>query len=51
MICARCDRHLKDDEAEPINMAAATGAGTTIYLCKGYCKSAPRQTTPHSIRH
>ncbi|MDQ1018349.1 hypothetical protein QFZ43_004898 [Streptomyces afghaniensis] len=49
--CARCDKPLKDDDAEPINMAAPTGSGTTMYVCKTYCRSAPTQTAPYSKRH
>jgi hypothetical protein len=49
--CARCNKPLKDDDAEPINMAAPTGSGTTIYVCKTYCRSAPTQTAPYSRQH
>jgi hypothetical protein len=50
--CARCNKPLKDDDAEPINVAAPTGSGTTIYVCnKTYCRSASTQTAPCSRRH
>jgi hypothetical protein len=51
--CARCNEPLKGDEVKEIDVAAPTGAGTKITVCRDYsaCKPAPTQTAPYSIRH
>jgi hypothetical protein len=48
--CARCNKPLKDDEADPIDMAAPTGPGVKIFVCKTHCKPVPTQTSPVSTR-
>ena len=49
MFCQRCDRPLTDDEAETIVTEGATGAGSTITVCRILCKPSPRQTAPSGL--
>ncbi|CAL9504731.1 hypothetical protein SUDANB126_03512 [Streptomyces sp. enrichment culture] len=46
MFCQRCDKPLRDDEAERIDNGGATGAGSTITVCRIPCRPTPRQTAP-----
>lgn len=49
MFCQRCDKPLKGDEAETIVNEGATGAGSTITVCRAPCKPTPRQTSPSGL--
>jgi hypothetical protein len=47
MICARCDKPIEShEEALPVVIPGASGAGATIYVHKWLCPKAPRQTYP-----
>ncbi|MGA5603986.1 hypothetical protein ACPCUF_23620 [Streptomyces griseoincarnatus] len=46
MFCQRCDRPLKDDEAEVFDNPGTSGAGSTIVVCKEWCTPSPHQTSP-----
>ncbi|MFJ9657630.1 hypothetical protein ACIRPR_06630 [Streptomyces griseoflavus] len=47
MFCQRCDKPLKADEAEKIDHHGATGAGSTITVCRIPCRPTPQQTAPY----
>lgn len=47
MFCQRCDKRLKEDGAKRITHAGATGAGSTIIVCRIPCRPTPRQTYPY----
>lgn len=44
MYCQRCDKPLTDDEAVTIDNGGATGAGSTVTVCRIPCRPTPRQT-------
>ena len=45
-ICARCDHRILPGEEEPVDNAAPTGPGSTVYIHRVLCKQAPHQSTP-----
>lgn len=46
MICARCDKPMKDEDAEPVDYDSPSGPGTTLHVHRQGCKRTPQQTTP-----
>ncbi|ROQ69154.1 hypothetical protein EDD93_3651 [Streptomyces sp. 840.1] len=50
MICDHCDQLMRPDEAEPIPMYAATGAGTTIYVHKVPCTKSRAHPVSYPTR-
>ncbi|MDH6628757.1 hypothetical protein M2271_006590 [Streptomyces sp. LBL] len=45
-ICARCDLRILPGDEKPVDNAAPTGAGTTVYIHKHLCRKTPTQTSP-----
>lgn len=48
MFCARCDKPLKEDQAERVDVDRPTGAGLTVYVHPYLCRKAQTQTSPAS---
>jgi hypothetical protein len=48
MLCARCGRPLKEDQALPVDLARPTGAGQTLYVHLDLCREPKTQTSPVS---
>lgn len=46
--CQRCNKPLSDGEYDEVDTERPTGPGSTIYICKDWCKPVPTQTAPVS---
>ena len=48
MLCARCDKPIRDGTAEPVDVDRPTGAGQTLYVHAYLCRKPQTQTSPAS---
>jgi hypothetical protein len=49
--CARCNEPVQGGDHDTFNNPGATGAGTTVYMCKTLCLRSPQQTAPYGPRY
>ncbi|MFC9949180.1 hypothetical protein ACFVIN_01205 [Streptomyces prasinus] len=47
--CQRCDKAIKERDAQQLDNPGASGAGSTTTVCRIPCRPTPRQTSPAGL--